>query len=53
LEERYQYIEQGNIVKLGNIDLKPEEGLYFEFNFKHYDGNIQSNLSFIDMILRI
>lgn len=46
LEERYQYIEQGNIVKLGNIDLKPEEGLYFEFNFKHYDGNIQSILSF-------
>lgn len=46
LEERYQYIEQGNLVKLGNIDLKPEEGLYYELVQKFNYNDIKTNLSF-------
>jgi len=30
LEERFEFIDQGNIVKLGNPDLKPEEGYFFD-----------------------
>ncbi|HOJ37252.1 MAG TPA: TonB-dependent receptor [Ignavibacteriales bacterium] len=45
IEERYQYIEQGTIVKLGNTELKPEEGTYFELVQKFANDNISSNLS--------
>jgi hemoglobin/transferrin/lactoferrin receptor protein len=34
LEERYQYIDQGNIVKLGNPYLKPEQGIFFDLGLR-------------------
>lgn len=30
LEERFEFIDQGSLVKLGNPDLKPEEGYFFD-----------------------
>jgi len=30
LEERFEFIDQGSLVKLGNADLKPEEGYFFD-----------------------
>ncbi|MDP4115915.1 MAG: TonB-dependent receptor, partial [Bacteroidota bacterium] len=35
LEERFQYIDQGSIVQLGNPQLSPEKGYFFDAGF-HY-----------------
>ena len=37
LEERYQYIDLGNLVKLGNPDLKPEKGYLFDAGLRIWD----------------
>ena len=37
LEERYQYIDLGNLVKLGNPDLKPEKGYFFDMGLRIWD----------------
>ncbi len=34
LEERYQYIDLGNLVRLGNADLEPENAYYFDLGFR-------------------
>jgi hemoglobin/transferrin/lactoferrin receptor protein len=34
LEERYQYIDLGSVISLGNPDLKPEEGNYLDAGIK-------------------
>lgn len=34
LEERYQYIDQGNILRLGNPQLNPEKGYSFELGYR-------------------
>ncbi|RJP66189.1 MAG: TonB-dependent receptor [Ignavibacteriales bacterium] len=34
LEERYQYIDQGNVIRLGDPDLKPEKGLFFNLGIR-------------------
>ncbi|MDA3780148.1 MAG: TonB-dependent receptor [Bacteroidales bacterium] len=34
LEERYEYIDLGNSVRLGDPDLKPEEGYSFDLGFR-------------------
>jgi hemoglobin/transferrin/lactoferrin receptor protein len=34
LEERYQYIDLGSLVRLGNPDLKPENGVFLDAGFK-------------------
>ncbi len=31
LEERFQYIDQGSVVRVGNPDLEPEQGLTTDF----------------------
>jgi outer membrane receptor protein involved in Fe transport len=45
LEERYQYIDLGGIVYLGNPELKPEQGLFFDLGFRIWkdDLNIRFN----------
>jgi outer membrane receptor protein involved in Fe transport len=40
LEERYQYIDLGGIVYLGNPELKPEEGLFFDLGFRIWKDNL-------------
>ena len=37
LEERYQYIDLGNLVKLGDPDLKPEKGYFFDLGLRIWD----------------
>ncbi|MGA9294876.1 MAG: TonB-dependent receptor, partial [Ignavibacteriaceae bacterium] len=34
LEERYQYIDLGNLVKLGDPNLKPEKGYFFDIGLR-------------------
>jgi len=40
LEERYQYIDLGGIVYLGNPKLKPEEGIFLDAGFRVWENNI-------------
>lgn len=37
LEERFQYIDQGSIVQLGNPQLNPEKGYFFDAGFHYYN----------------
>ena len=41
LEERFQYIDQGSLVRVGNPDLEPEEGKNIDFGFRLYSGNVK------------
>ena len=45
LEERYQYIDLGGIVYLGNPELKPEEGVFIDAGFRVWedDFNFRAN----------
>ncbi|MBN2354864.1 TonB-dependent receptor [candidate division KSB1 bacterium] len=49
LEERYQYIDLGNMIKLGDPDLKPEQGNYIDFGIRlffdrvNFSGNLFYN----------
>lgn len=40
LEERYQYIDLGSVVRVGNPDLKPEQGYYFDFGFRYFSSDL-------------
>ncbi|MCW8848968.1 MAG: TonB-dependent receptor [Melioribacteraceae bacterium] len=40
LEERYQYIDLGGIVYLGNPNLKPEEGIFIDAGFRIWEDNL-------------
>lgn len=39
LEERYQYIDQGSYVRLGNPELSPEDGYFFDLGVRNRDHN--------------
>ncbi len=41
LEERFQYIDQGSLVRVGNPDLKPEEGKNIDFGIRLYSDNLK------------
>ena len=41
LEERYQYIDLGSFVRLGNPELKPENGLFLDAGLKIYSPVLQ------------
>ena len=43
LEERYQYIDQGNLVKIGDPNLKPEEGRFFDVGLRHWGERFRLN----------
>lgn len=43
LEERYQYIDQGSLVKIGDPDLKPEKGYFFDAGLKSFWQNGYAN----------
>ena len=51
LEERYQYIDLGNLVKIGDPALKPEQGLFGDLGLRLYRG--QSALTLNVFINRI
>ena len=40
LEERFEFIDQGNLVKLGNPDLKPEDGYFFDLGERLWNKRI-------------
>lgn len=46
IEERYQYIDQGSVVKYGNTNLKPEESMFFDFGIGYWEEDliIRSNI---------
>ena len=46
LEERFQYIDQGSFVRVGNPDLQPEKGLSSDFGIRYYSSDLKiiSNL---------
>ncbi len=46
LEERFQYIDQGSVVRVGNPDLKPEKGQSVDFGIRHYSDNLKIISSF-------
>ena len=39
LEERFQYIDQGSYVRVGDPNLKPEKGKSVDFGFRYYSPN--------------
>ena len=41
LEERFQYIDQGSVVRVGNPDLEPEKGQSIDFGVRHYSENLK------------
>jgi hemoglobin/transferrin/lactoferrin receptor protein len=45
LEERYQYIDLGSVVRVGNPDLEPEQGYYFDLGFRYLPDNLRFNSS--------
>ena len=58
LEERYQYIDLGSFVRVGNPDLVPEKGLFFDAGVRvwkdnlNITGNVYIN-SFTDLVAEI
>lgn len=45
LEERYQYIDLGSVVRVGNPNLAPEDGYYFDLGVRFYPSNLKLNLN--------
>jgi len=41
LEERFQFIDQGSVVRVGNPELKPEKGQSIDFGTRHYSDNLK------------
>jgi outer membrane receptor protein involved in Fe transport len=41
LEERFQYIDQGRFVRVGNPDLQPEKGFSSDFGIRYYSSNLK------------
>jgi hemoglobin/transferrin/lactoferrin receptor protein len=41
LEERFQYIDLGSLVRLGDPDLKPEKGYSTDFGLRYYGDDIK------------
>ncbi len=52
LEERFQYIDLGNILRLGNPYLKPETGNFFDFGIRLKNNNFNFNGSIFANYLR-
>jgi outer membrane receptor protein involved in Fe transport len=39
LEERYLYVDLGNLIKIGDPDLKPEKGVFFDLGARYFRPN--------------
>lgn len=58
LEERYQYIDLGSIVRIGDPNLKPEQGYFFDLGYRLFTDkiNITSSIylnSLTDLVTEI
>ncbi len=45
LEERYQYIDLGTVIRVGDPNLKPEQGYFFDLGFRLFPENINLTTS--------
>ena len=45
LEERYQYIDLGSVIKIGDPKLKPEHGYFFDLGFRLFPEKINFTTS--------
>jgi hemoglobin/transferrin/lactoferrin receptor protein len=45
LEERYQDVNQGNVISLGNPDLEPEKGYFLDAGLRLHQDNFRIDLS--------
>lgn len=58
LEERYQYIDLGSLLRIGNPDLSPEKGLFLDAGLRlwypefSFSGNVFYN-TFIDLVTEV
>ena len=43
LEERYQYIDLGSLIRVGDPNLQPENGYFFNAAYKFYEDKINLN----------
>ncbi|MCJ7555179.1 MAG: TonB-dependent receptor, partial [Ignavibacteriaceae bacterium] len=41
LEERFQYIDLGSLVRIGDPNLKPEKGYSTDFGIRYYSSNVK------------
>ena len=46
LEERYQYIDLGSLIRIGNPGLKPEQGYFFDLGFRMFPEFMNLTASF-------
>lgn len=45
LEERYQYIDLGTVVRIGDPNLKPEQGYFFDLGFRLFPDDLNFTAS--------
>ncbi|RPI60311.1 MAG: TonB-dependent receptor, partial [Ignavibacteriales bacterium] len=45
LEERYQYIDLGSVIRVGDPNLKPEQGYFFDLGFRLFPENLNFTTS--------
>jgi hemoglobin/transferrin/lactoferrin receptor protein len=45
LEERYQYIDLGTVIRVGDPNLKPEQGYFFDLGFRLFPDNLNFTTS--------
>ena len=45
LEERYQYIDLGSVIRVGDPNLKPEQGYFFDLGFRLFPNNLNLTTS--------
>lgn len=45
LEERYQYIDLGSVIRVGDPNLKPEQGYFFDLGFRLFPDNLNLTTS--------
>lgn len=55
LEERFQYIDLGSIIRVGDPNLKPEQGTFYDVGFRMFTDDINFNSdifynSFTDLV---
>lgn len=45
LEERYQYIDLGSLIRVGDPNLKPEQGYCFDLGYRFFNDNLNFSSS--------
>ena len=46
LEERFQFLDLGGLVKLGDPALEPEEGWFYDFGYRYYSNSAMWKINF-------